>query len=67
MNELSRREFVGICAIGADQRRSAAGPSRGAFRLDGDWLFGGKFSDEATKPEFNDTDLSRVSLPSRLL
>lgn len=40
-----------------------SGPAAHEFSLDGGWLFGGKLSDAALQPAFNDAGFFRVSLP----
>lgn len=48
-------------------RPIVAAPQNGAARyhlpLDGDWLFGGKLTDDALRREFDDRGFSRVTLP----
>lgn len=77
--EISRRDFVQSCALGAlafaaapmlraqTPRASAAGegsgPATRVLELDRDWLFGGKFNPAATAPQFDDAAFTRVSLP----
>jgi beta-galactosidase len=74
---VSRRNFVQHCALGAlalasapilgTARSGAAtgrnGPASLTVNLDGDWLFGGKFSAAAQEPGFDDTAFSKVILP----
>ena len=75
----SRREFIRNAALGASAIaaipvlgcRSAAGkknsgqtgPANRTMPLDGGWLFGGKFAEAATKPDFDDAAFSRITLP----
>src|SRR5208282_1385325 len=76
---ISRRKFIRDAALGAAAVasipvlgfRSAAsknissriGPASRTISLDRDWLFGGKFTEAATKPVFDDTAFSRITLP----
>src|ERR1039458_5203728 len=75
----SRREFIRNAALGAPAIaavpvlgcRSAAGQKNSGqtglasrtMPLDGGWLFGGKFAEGATKPDFDDAAFSRITLP----
>jgi beta-galactosidase len=43
--------------------KAQTGPARWQFPLDGDWLFGGKLSGDALKPQFDDTGFAKVTLP----
>src|SRR5579859_7444086 len=74
--EISRREFVRTCALGATLLASGAltgcattksskttGAAALILPLDQDWLFGGKFVDGADTPVFDDSKFSRVALP----
>ncbi len=77
--EMSRRDFVRSCAAGAAALVSGttllaqptsssklAARSGSAYRtlpLVEDWLFGGKLSDPALQPGFDDAAFQRVSLP----
>jgi len=76
---ISRRKFIRDAALGAAAVastpvlgcRSAASekisgrpvPASRTISLDHDWLFGGKFTEAATKPDFDDTAFSRITLP----
>src|ERR1035438_2040359 len=73
----SRRDFVRTCAAGSlvpfafgsllrpgtAKAASRTGPAGWRVPLDGDWLFGGKLSDDATKRQFNDEGFSKITLP----
>src|ERR1039458_2638864 len=75
----SRREFIRNAALGAaapaavpvlgsrgvagQTNSSQTGPASRTMPLDGGWLFGGKFAEAATKPDFDDTAFSQVTLP----
>ena len=73
----SRRDFVRTCAAGnlapfafgsllrpgTAKAASRTGPAGWRVPLDGDWLFGGKLSDDATKRQFNDEGFSKITLP----
>lgn len=77
--EISRRDFVQTCALTATALASASipqsritpvrestgqtGPARRTLVLDQGWLFGGKLSDAAREPGFDDATFARVSLP----
>jgi beta-galactosidase len=77
--DFSRREFVRDSALAAAALASSSllgcvsssnhkahlgtGPAQFLFSLDHEWLFGGKFSAEAGKPQFDDKDFSRIVLP----
>lgn len=75
---VSRREFVQTCALSAAALASGAvlgcrttspagrgwsGPATRTLLLDHDWLFGGKFTEAATRPDFADSAFKRVTLP----
>ena len=73
---VSRRQFLRNAVLGASAvtiipmigcrsgwPQKAAGPASRNLRLDNDWLFGGKFSDAAALPAFDDSAFVRVSLP----
>src|ERR1019366_8834616 len=73
----SRRDFVRTCAAGSlvplaggsllrpgtAKAASRTGPAGWRVPLDGDWLFGGKLSVDATKRQFNDEGFSKIALP----
>ncbi len=70
--QISRREFAGTAAIALrsflpltanGKAKPYFDPARSLFPLDGDWLFGGKFSEDALQPEFKDRDFSKITLP----
>lgn len=77
--KISRRDFVRSCSVGAatfvsdamlSHRNAAAmgsagqtGPARCTLSLDRNWLFGGKLTDAALQPGFNDAAFSRITLP----
>ncbi len=76
--KISRRNFVGglsaslatLITNGALGRSSTASmtsplscPACCTFSLDGNWLFGGKLSEAATTPQFNDSAFARIALP----
>jgi beta-galactosidase len=76
IRSISRRRFLRDAALGAsavavipilgcrsDRAKIAAGPASRIIPLDNDWLFGGKFSDAAMQPAFDDSAFERVSLP----
>jgi beta-galactosidase len=48
---------------GTARTESQTGPARWSVALDGDWLFGGRLSDDATKRQFKDEGFSRITLP----
>src|ERR1700761_6123704 len=71
---LSRRHFLRAGAVGAAVAASgilwartsaaqAAGPARRVFPLDDDWLFGGRFREDALAPGFADASFARVTIP----
>ena len=76
MQHFSRRDFVRTCALGtaflassailgsasASERR-VRGAASLTSSLDQDWLFGGKFTEGAEQPGFNDASFERVTLP----
>jgi beta-galactosidase len=47
----------------SDKERRTAGPANKILPLNPDWLFGGKFTEAATRAEFNDASFSPVILP----
>lgn len=75
----SRRDFIRTCALGATfvasgavsgcrattsgQRNAGLGPAGRTISLNRGWLFGGKFSEAATEPAFDDSAFSPVTLP----
>ena len=75
----SRREFIRNAALGASaiaaipvlgcrnvtgkKNSGQNGPASRTMPLDGGWLFGGKFAEAATKPDFDDAAFSRITLP----
>ncbi|HVU08970.1 MAG TPA: glycoside hydrolase family 2 TIM barrel-domain containing protein [Verrucomicrobiae bacterium] len=74
--EISRRKFLRNVALGTsalavspilNYRSLAAPKSTGAARweipLNNDWLFGGKFSDDAVQTAFGDSAFEKISLP----
>ena len=76
--ELSRRQFVRGGAAAAllpsiavldswaqplDHQKKSGGPASRVLSLDPDWRFGGILTPEALEPGFNDTELSRITLP----
>ena len=72
--QISRRRFMQGCAataalvytpvleasIGNDRSR---GPASRTYRLDQNWLFGGKLQPEAVQPGFDDASFSTIALP----
>ena len=70
---LSRRSFLrrGAAAAAAVPvlrswgavAKDARGPAKRVLRLDQDWLFGGKMTDGALEPGFEDAGFKRVTLP----
>src|SRR5689334_1865843 len=77
--EISRRDFVRHCSLGAlalasvpmlgfqsaspHKASSQTGPASRTLSLDRDWLFGGKCMEGADQPGFNDAAFSRITLP----
>ncbi|HEV2247508.1 MAG TPA: glycoside hydrolase family 2 TIM barrel-domain containing protein [Terriglobia bacterium] len=77
--KISRRDFVRSCSVGAATFVSDAmlahpnaaamvsagqtDPAHCTLSLDRDWLFGGKLSDAALQPGFNDAAFTRITLP----
>ena len=77
--EISRRGFVQSCGLGAavlaansilqsqglsiSESAGRAGSLPQNLPLDEGWLFGGKLTDAALQPGFNDATFSRVTLP----
>ena len=59
---LSASALAVIPMLGAPPQKTACPASR-TLQLDNGWLFGGKFSDAATQPAFDDSAFARVSLP----
>jgi beta-galactosidase len=73
----SRRDFIQTSAMGAagfafgsvlfsralNAQTAMRGPARFRFPLDQNWLFGGKQSADALKPDFADAAFSSVTLP----
>lgn len=77
-NNFSRREFLRTSAVGIATVASSsvlggltwkvfASPKSGLahyfFLLNQNWLFGGKFNADALKPDFNDKNFSKITLP----
>lgn len=64
---ISRRQWIGAVTFAslAAGRRAAAqnGAARYDVPLDGDWLFGGNFTEDALRREFDDRAFTRVTLP----
>ena len=76
---ISRRRFLRDCTISASALASLSvlgcrslispktaqttGPASFRFSLDQDWLFGGKFTADTMKPQFDDKAFSKVTLP----
>ena len=71
---MARRDFIRRCALGGAALastpllgcRSVAGGTGAAartLRLDGDWRFGGRFTEGAQVPDFNDAAFARITLP----
>jgi beta-galactosidase len=48
---------------GTAKAASPAGPAGWRVALDGDWLFGGKLGEDATRRQFHDDGFSRITLP----
>jgi beta-galactosidase len=68
--QISRRQFIRAGAAAAvlapsvlTSGQGKTGPAQRNIALDGDWLFGGKFSAAAMQPEFNDKGFTTVTLP----
>ena len=76
--QVSRRKFIGSCAAAAvassapvldiwgmedKNRQSRRGPAFRTLSLDQDWLFGRKLDSAALQPDFDDTTLSKITLP----
>lgn len=74
--EISRRRFLRNIALGTSAltvfpilssrgspSQKVVGSARWEFSLNNDWLFGGKFSDAATQPAFDDSTFENISLP----
>jgi len=53
----------GALTSGATESPVRSGPARQLFPLNQGWRFGGKFTADALKPEFNDAAFSKVTLP----
>ncbi len=75
---ISRREFIQTCALGAAALASGSilgcstskpgsastrGPASFSFPLDQDWWFGGKINPDAPTPALPDTTFSKITLP----
>jgi len=76
IRSVSRRQFLRNAVLGASAvtiipmlgcrsgwPQKAAGAASRNLPLDNDWLFGGRFSDAAAQPAFDDSAFVRVSLP----
>jgi beta-galactosidase len=74
--QISRREFLRGVTLGASalavlpilssraaSSQTPGGPARWEFPFNNDWLFGGKFSDVAAQPAFDDSTFENTSLP----
>ena len=76
--EYSRRKFIKTCAMGtaviasssilgfsANKKQTipVSGPAVYRFPLNQDWLFGGKFTENAAHPGFPDKDFARTTFP----
>lgn len=77
-HKISRRTFLRASALGTVAVASASmpgcrdlpfgerrlvGPATRVLRLDRDWRFGGKFTEAATQPQFNDHEFQSITLP----
>jgi len=73
--KISRRKFIGTCAIGTAalavtpvlsfgheraNNYSITGGASYKLSLDQNWLFGGKYTSGATDPNFNDQSFSKI-------
>ena len=64
MDHFSRRRFV-TTALGAcgSALLPPTGRAEAQIPLDRDWLFGGKFTNAAARPDFDDRAFSKITLP----